>query len=89
MRERSIDKQLLDEAMTLVMMSHDDPAPGHQARLNAWRARSEDHAEALARAESQWILFGRIENALDEDYEQVFTYGSPGRAAYVGVRASF
>jgi len=49
----------------------------------------------LVRATASWELndrvelFGRIENALDEDYEQVFTYGSPGRAAYIGVRASF
>jgi len=34
-------------------------------------------------------LFGRIENALDEQYEQIFTFGSPGRAGYVGLRVSF
>ncbi|HEY9234747.1 MULTISPECIES: TonB-dependent receptor plug domain-containing protein [Phenylobacterium] len=34
-------------------------------------------------------LYGRIENALDEDYETVRNYGSPGRGAYVGVRARF
>ncbi len=31
-------------------------------------------------------LTGRIENALDEDYEQVFGYESAGAAAYLGVR---
>jgi len=34
-------------------------------------------------------LFARVENALDEDYEQIFTFGSPGRAAYAGVRLAF
>jgi len=31
-------------------------------------------------------LFGRIENLFDEDYETVFQYGTPGRAAYAGLR---
>jgi vitamin B12 transporter len=32
-------------------------------------------------------LFGRIRNMLDEEYEEAGGYGTPGRAAYVGVRA--
>lgn len=31
-------------------------------------------------------LFGRIENAFDEDYEEVFSFTTPGRAAVFGVR---
>lgn len=34
-------------------------------------------------------LTGRVENALDEDYEQVFGFESPGAAAYVGLRLNF
>lgn len=34
-------------------------------------------------------LYGRIENLFDESYETVFRYGTPGRAAYVGVRLSY
>ena len=34
-------------------------------------------------------LFGRVENLLDEEYEEVFTYGAPGIAAYAGMRVSF
>jgi vitamin B12 transporter len=34
-------------------------------------------------------LYARVENALDEDYEEVFTYRAPGRAAFIGVRAGF
>lgn len=34
-------------------------------------------------------LFARIENALNEQYEEVFSYATPGRAGYVGVRATF
>lgn len=31
-------------------------------------------------------LFGRVENLFDERYETIFRYGTPGRAAYGGVR---
>lgn len=31
-------------------------------------------------------VFGRIENLLDEDYQDVFGYGAPGLSAYGGIR---
>ena len=34
------------------------------------------------------VLFGRIENALDEDYEEVFSFRSQGIGAYGGLRVS-
>ncbi|MDX2235725.1 MAG: TonB-dependent receptor, partial [Hyphomonadaceae bacterium] len=34
-------------------------------------------------------LYARVENALDEDYEDIFTYVAPGRAGFIGVRAGF
>jgi vitamin B12 transporter len=34
-------------------------------------------------------LFGRIENLLNEDYEEVFSSVGPGRAGYAGVRVNF
>lgn len=34
-------------------------------------------------------VFGRVENLLNEDYEEIFSYATPGRAAYGGVRARF
>ncbi len=34
-------------------------------------------------------LFGRVENLFDEQYETTFRYGTPRRAAHVGIRASF
>jgi len=34
-------------------------------------------------------LYARIENAFDMQYEPVFGYGAPGRAAYGGVRLSY
>lgn len=34
-------------------------------------------------------LFGRVENVTDARYQTVATYGTPGRAAYAGVRARF
>ena len=34
-------------------------------------------------------VYGRIENAFDEEYETIAGYGTPGRGAFVGVRQSF
>ena len=34
-------------------------------------------------------LSGRVENLLDDDYEDVLGYQTPGRAAYLGVRLGF
>ena len=34
-------------------------------------------------------IFGRVENLLDEEYEEAAGYGSPGSAVYMGVKASF
>jgi vitamin B12 transporter len=34
-------------------------------------------------------VYARIENLLNEKYEVIFNYGTPGRAAYAGVRLSF
>jgi vitamin B12 transporter len=34
-------------------------------------------------------VFGRVENVFDREYEEVFGFGTPGRAFYAGARASF
>ncbi|HAJ76221.1 MAG TPA: TonB-dependent receptor [Gammaproteobacteria bacterium] len=34
-------------------------------------------------------IYARIENAFDEDYQEILDYNSPERASYIGVRASF
>lgn len=34
-------------------------------------------------------VFGRIENLIDKRYQEVFTFDTPGRAAYGGVRVRF
>jgi vitamin B12 transporter len=34
-------------------------------------------------------VYGRVENATDRSYETTRSYGSPGRGAYLGVRATF
>lgn len=34
-------------------------------------------------------VYGRVENAFDDSYETTRNYSSPGRGAYVGVRAKF
>ncbi|MDR2856650.1 MAG: TonB-dependent receptor [Novosphingobium sp.] len=34
-------------------------------------------------------LFGRVENLLDQNYEEVFSYATPGAAGYGGIRIRF
>ncbi|MCT8974265.1 TonB-dependent receptor plug domain-containing protein [Microbaculum marinisediminis] len=34
-------------------------------------------------------LFGRVDNLFDEQYQEVWGYGTPGRAAYAGLRLAF
>jgi vitamin B12 transporter len=34
-------------------------------------------------------VFVRLNNLLDEDYEQVYGFATPGRSTYIGVRANF
>jgi vitamin B12 transporter len=34
-------------------------------------------------------LFGRIDNLFDREYEAVLGYGTPGRSAYVGIKATY
>jgi vitamin B12 transporter len=39
---------------------------------------------------TDWLdLFARVENLTDEEYEEVFSFASPGRSAYAGLRARF
>lgn len=44
---------------------------------------------ASYRLSDQFELFGRINNLLDEDYQQVLGYGTPGASAFAGIRANF
>ncbi|SIN64332.1 vitamin B12 transporter [Parasphingorhabdus marina DSM 22363] len=34
-------------------------------------------------------IYGRVDNLLDEDYETIFRYGTPGRSAFAGVRVRY
>jgi vitamin B12 transporter len=34
-------------------------------------------------------VFGRVENAFNKDYQTILNYGTPGRGAFVGLRARF
>jgi len=34
-------------------------------------------------------LFARIENLFSADYEDVFSYATPGRSAHIGIKARF
>jgi vitamin B12 transporter len=41
------------------------------------------------RINDMWQIHGRVENAFDEEYEEVFAYPAPGAAVYIGLRARF
>ena len=34
-------------------------------------------------------VYGRVENAFDENYQTILNYGTPGRGAFLGLRAKF
>ena len=34
-------------------------------------------------------IYGRVENALNEDYEDVYGFNTPGTGGFAGVRVSF
>jgi vitamin B12 transporter len=34
-------------------------------------------------------VYGRVENAFDENYQTILNYGAPGRGAFLGLRAKF
>jgi len=36
----------------------------------------------------RWQVYGRVENIFDTDYQEVFSFLSPGRGVYAGLRAS-
>jgi vitamin B12 transporter len=74
----------LAAALRYVGDSYDDPANTYVMP-----------AYALLDLRASWPVtdkvdvYGRIENAFDKAYETTRNYGSPGRGAYVGVRARF
>jgi len=37
----------------------------------------------------KWEVFGRVENVLDREYEEVAGYGTPGVSGYGGIKISF
>ena len=74
----------LGATITGVGDSFDDP--GNFTRLDGYVLVG---LRAAIQVADRYELYGRIDNAFDERYQTVATYGSPGRAAYVGVRARF
>ena len=71
----SLDDAFTDPSFVPVRVTLDDyTLVGLNARLAL--------AEGIA-------AFARVENLLDEDYEQVFSFVSPGRSATVGIEARF
>jgi len=58
-------------------------------RLERLRSFTLVNLNASYRLLSHLELFGRIENLLDRDYQEVYSFETPGRAAYAGVRVRF
>jgi vitamin B12 transporter len=40
------------------------------------------------RINERWQVYGRVENLFDTEYQEVFSFLSPGRGVYAGVRAT-
>ena len=74
----------LGATITHVGDSFDDP--GNFTRLDGYVLAQ---VRAAFRIADRYELYGRVENLFDEQYQTVAGYGTPGRAAYVGVRARF
>ncbi|MEM1229948.1 MAG: TonB-dependent receptor [Pseudomonadota bacterium] len=71
---------------TLLVRHNGDEENTNGTTLDSWTRVDLSGSVILGeRAE----VFGRIENLLDEDYQQILGYGTPGRSATVGVRYRF
>lgn len=60
--------------------------PGTLVRLHGYTLVNMDATYNLT---DKVQLFGRVENQLGEHYEDVYTFATPGRAGYGGVRMTF
>jgi vitamin B12 transporter len=40
------------------------------------------------RINDRWQVYGRVENLFDTEYQEVFSFLSPGRGVYAGLRAT-
>jgi len=59
---------------------------GFVAEKSSLEAYTVVRLSAAYKVTDQFELFGRLENAFDEDYQEAIGYGPPGRAVYGGVR---
>jgi vitamin B12 transporter len=59
--------------------------PATQVRLSSYWL---GHMTARYHLNRNWSVFGRVENALDADYQDVFGYHTPGRSGYIGLTAT-
>ena len=68
--------------MRLVGASFDNPT--NTTRLDGYEVFDLRAAMPVSEAVE---IYGRVENVLDSDYQSVAGYNSPGRSAFLGVRA--
>ncbi len=66
--------------------SREDIIPGSRVTLEAYHRFDLMTSYRLNRS---WSVYGRLENLLNADYEEIFGYGVSGRAGYLGARAVF
>ena len=62
------------------------PAATRQVKLDSY---TRVDVTLAYRTSDRYEVYGRIENLLDEDYEEVVGYGVPDFSGYIGVRARF
>jgi vitamin B12 transporter len=76
----------LGGTLRVVSDSIDRDAFGDRVRLDGYALADLRAAYAVT---ERVELYGRVENLFDEQYETVLGYGTPGRAAYGGIRVRY
>ncbi|MEM9618891.1 MAG: FecR domain-containing protein [Pseudomonadota bacterium] len=59
---REFDCDLIEEALSLLAETEEQPEEARNALRAAWRAQSHGHAKALAQAQAEWDLFASLPN---------------------------
>ncbi|MGQ4274575.1 TonB-dependent receptor plug domain-containing protein [Terrihabitans sp. B22-R8] len=65
------------------------PAPTYGSYRTTLDSYVAVNARGSYRIDDNKEIYARVENLFDEEYEETYTYGSPGRVAIAGMRVNF
>jgi vitamin B12 transporter len=75
-----------EKVTTNVVVIYNDEETDSRGTVDSW---TRVDLSANYQVQDNIELFARIENLLDEDYQQIFGYGTPELSGYVGARYQF